>query len=220
MSDIDKKIRDTNDEELLFSIINEESLIDTSEAFLNEFNTSQNDEVPALLTSSDSIDKLNFNYSKAKGKIEKNFDYLNNFVNRRKAHLLKKLDKIYEKKASNLKSDKKNENELIDFSVDLENEPEAADIKSCNSLKQIIKLVSKFGQIISTEAVEANCKLSGEGLMQCFINEDASFTLSCRDINNNLTKTHSSFLRATIDSIELDPQIEVKCTFEYSTPLK
>jgi hypothetical protein len=61
-------------------------------------------------------------------------------------------------------------------------------------------LIQNFGKIIYTDAVEKNCITSGEGLLQCFMNEEASFTLSCRDINGNLTATHSSYVNANITS--------------------
>ena len=192
-----------------FSLI-DESLIDNSE-FLN--GDDSNKEISCVddknINNADLLESLDLNYNLAKDKIEKNFNYLLNHLNNRKAGLLKKIENIYEKKCSNLKLNK-NENELIGFTFDsdedsseFENDEGYDDSTSndSNILKQIVKIISKFGRIIFTDAVETHCTASGEGVSQCFVNEEASFTLSCKDINGNLAKTHSSYVSAFITSL-------------------
>ena len=174
--------------------------------FPDEIDFHNDDNFDTISETSEILQKLSLNHKNAEARIEKHFNYLANYLNHRKNHLLNKLNKIYEQKCLNLK-EKKIENEFIGFNTEIDddndNDDDADDDNLGRSLlKQIMRMVSKYGQIISTDAIETNCTLSGEGLMQCFINEEATFTLSCRDINNNLTKTHSSFISSFITPSE------------------
>lgn len=193
------------------------------------------------------IRKLEANYKKTQHKIEKHFNCLMKHLNQRKTYLLNKLDTIYKRKQLNL-SLNSIENEYLDFSGDSTNthhdsingDDTSTSSSSMDELdssfkskisNEIINLISKYGQIVSTDASESHCTLTGEGLVQCFINEDATFTLACRDVNNNITKTHLSFLDAYITPIisttagtvsplsssprSPSPQRPIKCKFEF-----
>ena len=201
--------------------LKDENLIDTSE-FLNVELTKQED-VPLTVDENhlNLVENLDLNYNLAKSRIETNFNYLLTYLNNRKIHLLNKLERIYELKTLNLKLNK-TENELIGFIVDEDEDSESAvndndneticnNFNNSNILKQISNLIVKFGKIISTDAVEKNCLTTGEGLLQCFMNEEASFTLSCRDVNGNLTETHSSHVNANITSDE----DTINCDLQY-----